>query len=132
MIRRFGENIVAGQRYTVRAGIYAILPMGDDLLVTYQAEPAPEFQLPGGGIDPGEPPLHALYREVIEETVGKFLPRVNWGFFANSPICLNMIYGPKNYAIFIWPAQSGHWKSDRKRPYCRLDEWPASVPPIGQ
>lgn len=68
MIRRFGENIVTGQRYIVRAGVYAILPLGADLLVTHQARPTPEFQLPGGGIDPGESPLQALYREVMEET----------------------------------------------------------------
>ena len=29
-----------------------------------QAEPGPELQLPGGGIDPGESPLRALHREV--------------------------------------------------------------------
>lgn len=68
MIRRFGEAIVSGKQYRVRAGVYAILPRGRDLLVTHQAEPTPEFQLPGGGIDPGESPLQALYREVIEET----------------------------------------------------------------
>ena len=28
----------------------------------------PEFQLPGGGIDPGENPVAALHREVYEET----------------------------------------------------------------
>jgi 8-oxo-dGTP diphosphatase len=28
----------------------------------------PEFQLPGGGIDPGEHPIAALHREVMEET----------------------------------------------------------------
>lgn len=68
MIRRFGEAAVTGKRYQLRAGVYAILPLGDDLLVTHQSAPTPEFQLPGGGIDAGESPLQALYREVIEET----------------------------------------------------------------
>ena len=38
------------------------------MLVTHQAAPVPELQLPGGGIDPGEQPLQALHREVFEET----------------------------------------------------------------
>jgi 8-oxo-dGTP diphosphatase len=41
---------------------------GDRFLLTHQAEPKPEFQLPGGGIDPGEGALTALNREVFEET----------------------------------------------------------------
>lgn len=41
---------------------------GTKVLTTHQAEPTPEFQLPGGGIDPGEHPLPALHREVFEET----------------------------------------------------------------
>lgn len=81
MIRRFGEPIVTGKRYKVRAGAYAILPLGTDLLVTYQASPAPEFQLPGGGIDPGESPLHALHREVIEETGWKISAPRKLGVF---------------------------------------------------
>jgi len=68
MIRRFGETVVSGKQYRVRVGAYAILPRGRDLLVTHQAEPTSEFQLPGGGVDPGESLLQALYREVIEET----------------------------------------------------------------
>ena len=81
MIRRFGETIVAGKRYKMRAGAYAILPLGRDLLVTHQAEPIPEFQLPGGGIDPGESPLQALYREVIEETGWKISAPRKLGVF---------------------------------------------------
>lgn len=37
-------------------------------MLTHQSEPLPEFQLPGGGIDPGESPVAALHREVFEET----------------------------------------------------------------
>lgn len=68
MIRRFGETPEPGQRYTQRTGVYALLPRGDNLLLTCQIEPGPDLQLPGGGIDPGESPLAALHREVFEET----------------------------------------------------------------
>jgi 8-oxo-dGTP diphosphatase len=68
MIRRYGEVPQSGQRYKHRAGVYAILPLDGKLLLTYQGDPHFEFQLPGGGIDPGENPLHALHREVLEET----------------------------------------------------------------
>jgi 8-oxo-dGTP diphosphatase len=68
MIRRFGGSPAKGQRYRLRHGAYAVLMDGRDVLLTYQAEPEPEFQLPGGGIDPGESPLRALRREVYEET----------------------------------------------------------------
>ena len=68
MIRRFGEPVVAGKRYVIRPGAYAILPLGRNLLLTHQEEPTPEFQLPGGGIDPGESAIQALHREVFEET----------------------------------------------------------------
>jgi 8-oxo-dGTP diphosphatase len=68
MIRRYGEPVRAGQRYTRRPGVYAVLLRGDHILATHQAEPVPEFQLPGGGIDKGEHPIAALHREVNEET----------------------------------------------------------------
>ena len=68
MIRRFGLPPQPGQKYIRRPGAYVLLPDGDDLLLTHQADPWPEFQLPGGGIDPGESPVGALYREVLEET----------------------------------------------------------------
>ncbi|MGI3169755.1 NUDIX domain-containing protein [Pseudooceanicola sp. C21-150M6] len=67
-MRRYGEAPEAGRRYTFRPGAYVILPRGGDILLTHQASPTPEFQLPGGGIDPGEQPMHALHREVFEET----------------------------------------------------------------
>lgn len=68
MIRRFGRPRKAGISYTARPGVYAILPRGRRMLVTYQDAPHHEYQLPGGGIDPGESVLTALHREVFEET----------------------------------------------------------------
>jgi 8-oxo-dGTP diphosphatase len=68
MIRRFGLPPKPGQKYIRRPGAYVLLPEGGDLLLTHQADPWPEFQLPGGGIDPGESPVRALHREVLEET----------------------------------------------------------------
>ena len=67
-IRRVGDPVRAGMRYTHRPGAYAVLLRGAEVLLTHQEDPVPEFQLPGGGIDPGESPLRALHREVHEET----------------------------------------------------------------
>lgn len=68
MIRRFGDVPEPGQTYQRRVGAYAILPIGTELLLTCQFDPNPDLQLPGGGIDPGESPISALHREVLEET----------------------------------------------------------------
>ena len=68
MNRRFGRAPDPGRRYVPRSGVYAIIDAGDGLLATFQDAPRPELQLPGGGIDPGEAPLQALAREVLEET----------------------------------------------------------------
>lgn len=68
MIRRIGEAVRTDRRYRLRPGVYAILRRGDAVLLTLQAEPTPELQLPGGGIDKGEQPIAALHREVLEET----------------------------------------------------------------
>lgn len=68
MIRRYGDSPVVDQQYKLRPGAYAILPLGHQMLMTFQEEPFWEYQLPGGGIDPGESPIQALHREVFEET----------------------------------------------------------------
>lgn len=81
MIRRHGEPVKPGQGYTRRPGVYAILRLGDHILATHQAEPVPEFQLPGGGIDPGEQPITALHREVFEETGWKIAVSRRLGAF---------------------------------------------------
>ena len=67
-MKRFGESIKDETKYVRRPGVYAILPINGKLLLTHQMAPVPEFQLPGGGIDPGEHPIAALHREVMEET----------------------------------------------------------------
>ena len=68
MIRRFDKPPEWGRRYVRRPGVYAVLWRDGEVLLTLQQAPAPEYQLPGGGIDAGEQPLPALHREVREET----------------------------------------------------------------
>ena len=68
MIKRYGEAVKAGQRYRRRPGVYGVLLDGNDVLLTHQASPVPEYQLPGGGVDLGEQPIPAFHREVMEET----------------------------------------------------------------
>jgi 8-oxo-dGTP diphosphatase len=67
-MRRYDEPHDPARRYRERPGVYAVIRDGDDVLVTEQTRPQHEFQLPGGGIDLGEGPLRALYRECLEET----------------------------------------------------------------
>lgn len=67
-MRRFGERVVQGQAYRRRPGAYGVLVRDGAVLLTHQDAPVPEYQLPGGGIDPGEGPVAALHREVFEET----------------------------------------------------------------
>jgi ADP-ribose pyrophosphatase YjhB (NUDIX family) len=50
-----------------RVGAYALVPDGGRLLLTRYAGSG-RWSLPGGGIDHGEQPVDAVYREVREET----------------------------------------------------------------
>lgn len=81
MIRRFGTPPQKGRQYRLRPGVYALLPLNGQLLVTCQHAPEPELQLPGGGIDPGEYPIPALHREVHEETGWKIAAPRKLGAF---------------------------------------------------
>ena len=81
MIRRIGESVRSDVRYIRRPGIYAVLVRDGAVLLTHQMEPEPEFQMPGGGIDPGEDPIPALHREVMEETGWRIGPVRRLGAF---------------------------------------------------
>lgn len=80
-MRRYDEPIDIRRRYRRRAGVYAVILDGRDVLVTEQKRPLREFQLPGGGIDPGESPLAALHRECFEETGWRIAPVRRLGFW---------------------------------------------------
>jgi len=69
MIPRYGAPPAHGTAHRLRPGAYAILTGPRGLLLTVQHTGGlRDVQLPGGGIDPGEAPLRALAREVLEET----------------------------------------------------------------
>jgi len=65
-MKRIGEPWLKGRPYRDRRGAYAIIVGRDGHLLL--VDERGELQLPGGGIDPGEAPLQALHREVMEET----------------------------------------------------------------
>ena len=67
-MRRFGEPPLKGVRYTRRPGAYGLIRRGADVMLVLNSCPGEEIALPGGGIDPGETPVRALYREAMEET----------------------------------------------------------------
>ncbi|MEP0564527.1 MAG: NUDIX hydrolase, partial [Paracoccaceae bacterium] len=81
MSRRVGETVKPNVTYKKRPGVYAVLERNGRILLTHQAAPEPEFQLPGGGIDPGEDPIPALHREVMEETGWKIGHLRKQGFY---------------------------------------------------
>ncbi len=125
MTRRYGEAVKQGQAYRRRPGVYAILLRGDDVLLTHQAEPDNEFQLPGGGIDKGENPLPALHREVMEETgwhitdarrfgiYRRFCYMPDYGFWAEK-ICTIYIARPTmQICPPIEAGHSAHWMPAR-------------------
>ena len=80
-MRRYGEARRPEQFYRNRIGAYAIIERNGYFLLTEQADPGPEIQLPGGGVDPGETPVRALHREVMEETGWKIAEPLRIGAY---------------------------------------------------
>jgi len=81
MMRRLGERPDPGQDYWHRPGAYGIIVADSMALLTLSYEHEPSPQLPGGGIDPGEGPLQALHREVLEETGWRIAPQRRLGCY---------------------------------------------------
>ena len=76
---RIGESVKKDIKYYYRPGIYGIIIVNNNILLTEQNEE--EIQLPGGGIDEGEHYITALVRETFEETGWKIQPVKRLGFF---------------------------------------------------
>jgi len=125
MIKRYGNSPKPGQNYVLRPGAYAILPRDGQLLLTYQGDPHFEFQLPGGGIDPGESPIQALHREVFEETGWRIGKPMRLGVFRRFTYMPEYgIYAEKICHIYLArpvrphgpPSEAGHeavWMNPR-------------------
>lgn len=84
-MRRFGESVRPDAPYRDRPGAYAAILDGAGprarLLLAATTAPGEDFLLPGGGVDPGEGPLRALHREVMEETGWTVRPLRRLGAF---------------------------------------------------
>ena len=69
-MKLFGEKVNYKIKYQRRIGAYGIIFYKKELILTEQitTDNGTELQLPGGGSNENESPIHALYREVLEET----------------------------------------------------------------
>jgi len=117
MTPRYGDPREPGRSYRRRPGAYAILMRESRVLLTHQTDPHDEFQLPGGGIDPGETPLRALHREVFEETGWRIAPQRRLGCFRRYTFMPEYdLWAEKLCAIYLAfpvrrlapPAETGH------------------------
>ncbi len=115
MNRRFGSWPEPGRYYRPRAGAYAVIAAGDGILATFQQSPFAELQLPGGGIDPGESPLQALHREVLEETGFRLTAPRRLGMFHRYTYMPDYdIYAQKQCHLYL--AQIGTKQADPTEP----------------
>jgi 8-oxo-dGTP diphosphatase len=123
MNRRFGRQPDPARFYKPRPGVYAIVIATGGVLVTFQQDPEPEFQLRGGGIDPGESTLPALHREVMEET----------GYRIHGPRRLGMFHSFKYMPDYdLWAQKQCHVyvarAGRRIGPPTETGHWPVILP----
>ena len=100
-MKLFGERVNSRIKYQRRVGAYGIIFHKKEFLLTEQitSEGNIEVQLPGGGSDKNESPLHSLYREVLEET-GWGIRVIKKKVYSNALLtCLNITFGPKKSVI---------------------------------
>ena len=66
-MKLFGEKVNHKIRYQRRVGAYGIILHKKKLLLTEQitTDKGIEIQLPGGGWNDNESPIHALYRDCL-------------------------------------------------------------------
>ncbi|MCW1931211.1 NUDIX hydrolase [Pararhodobacter zhoushanensis] len=123
---RFGTPPERGRRYIRRPGAYAVLWRDGQILVTHQAAPQPEFQLPGGGVEAGESPIQALHREVFEETGWRIAAPRRLGTFRRftfmpeydlwaEKLCMIYLAFPvRRLSAPTEPGHSAHWLDPRE------------------
>ncbi|MEP5153144.1 NUDIX hydrolase [Planktotalea sp.] len=135
MIKRFGTPPKAKNNHRLRPGAYAVLVRDNQVLLTFQEEPKPEYQIPGGGIDAGEHIIPALRREILEETgwgistplrlgaFREFTHMPEYGFWAEK---LCHIYLARPAMRMGEPTETGHHSK-----WCTFDEALDLVPNPG-
>jgi putative (di)nucleoside polyphosphate hydrolase len=63
-----GSNTKTPKQF-FRAGVGAVIQRGDGMVLAFRRVDDPDaWQLPQGGLEAGEEPLDALFREIAEET----------------------------------------------------------------
>lgn len=80
-MRRYGDPIQQGLTYRRRPGAYGLIVKGRKVLLALTEDEDESLMFPGGGIDPGESPIQALHREVMEETGWRVAVKRRLGFY---------------------------------------------------
>lgn len=88
--------------------VTAIVRRGDDLLMVRQAGPGeePVWTVPGGRVEPGEFVIHALEREVLEETGVRIVDRGVLAFISQ------MDDRREGYFATVWTWDVAAWEGE--------------------